>query len=398
MIGAYIGAQIPDQEGRSLAHPWTTISSPSYGPLVSSDTYTNSQTSEYESAFESSLPLATETPPTIILPAGTGFIVTTVRPRITNPPATAKPPAPEDDDVEAQISRLQWLADLLFAIMNILLVIFMMLGESTNLLGFLLHRHRQVFVTLRRKNRILRSIIEVLLANPILIALPPPTSDEDLNEPAQTASGSTQTEAAACSCVGMQTEAVNYISVGTQTEADTCSSFGMQTEAAICSPVGTQTEAAPCSTVGTQTGVIDSVSVLTQTDPVQHQSIGTQTIPDELPVDQDKVAELEATLAKQRQDSDLIIRNLQASLARMGTECAQLRAQQLRTSRLPFASPSPGMVPTYAGLAYDPHHNPNPEANAQQLARNAAMQQRMYQQQSQQWQTPPGRQGQGHRQ
>lgn len=347
VLGALVGSQISNEEGRTPANHWMTIS-PSYGPLVSSDMYSYPQTAEYVSAYGFFLPLATEAPLTaIISPAATESAAPTCPPSIANPPATANPPEPEDDDVEAQSSRLQWFADFLFGVMIILLVIFMTFGESTNLLGFLLHHHRQVFVAKGRKNRALRSTIAALQANPVLFALPPPTDDEDLDETAQTASGSTQTEAVTC------------------------------------------------SSVGTQTGVTDSASVWTQTDAVKHQSVGTQTIPDALPVDRDEVAELRATLAKQRQESDLIIRNLQASLARLGTESGQLRAQLLRTSRPAFASPPAGVVPTYAGLAYDPHHNPNPQANAQLLAQNAALQQRQYQQ-SPHWPPPPG--WQGHRQ
>lgn len=349
---AFLGTYLPAKESPSPANYWITISPPSGAPLPPT---MYPSPAEFVSAFGFFLPLATEAPlaaaATTTEPAAVATesvaaesAAATSRPRITNPPATANPPEPEDDDVEAQSSRLQWLADISFGVMIILLVIFMTLGESTNLLGFLLRHHRQVFVAKGRKNRALRSTIAALQANPVLFALPPPTSDEDLDEPAQTASGSTQTEAV------------------------------------------------PYASVGTQTGVADSASVWTQTDAVNHQSVATQTIPDAPPADRDEVAELRATLAKQRQDSDLIIRNLQASLARLGAESGQLRAQLLRASRPAFASPPTGVGPNYAGLAYDPHHNPNPQANAQQLAQNAALQQRQYQQ-SQHWPHPPGWQG-----
>lgn len=372
---AFLGTYFPDKEGLIQANYWTTISPPCEAPLPP---IMSPSPAEFGSAFGFLLPPTTVAPPLPTTEPGTvaaesvaapaEFAAATSRPRITkppaisrpritnppatsrpgitNPPATANPSEPEDDDVKAQSSRLQWFADVLFSVMMMLLALFMSFGESTNLLGFFLHHHHQVFVAKGRENRALRSTIAALQANPVLFALPPPTSDEDLDEPAQTASGSTQTEAV------------------------------------------------PYSSVATQTGVPDSATVWTQTDAVNHQSIGTQTIPDASPpADCDEVADLQATLAKQRQDSDLIIRDLQTSLARLGTESQQLRAQLLRASRLPaFASPPAGVVPTYAGLAFDPHHNPDPQANARQLAQNTALQQRQYQQ-SQPWPHSPGWQG-----
>ncbi len=375
---AFLGAQLPDNR-QSPASNWRTISpsGPSPPPALkypasaeyisaydflfpsALPTPTEKTAQMYQDAFQVLLRYETDPPAVTTDPpaAATDSPVAAAKKSRANPPATANPPEPEDDDVEAQSSRLQWFADFLFGVMIILLVIFMTLGEPTNFLGFLLSHHRQVFVARGRKNRVLRSTIAALQANPVLFALPPPTSDEDLNDIAKYASGSTQTEG------------VTYTSVGTSTQA----------------------EEATYASAGTQTGATDSASVATQTDAVNYQSVGTQTIPDALPADRDEVSELRAALAKQRQDSDSIIRNLQASLARLGTESGQLRAQLARTSRPAFASPPTGVVPTYAGLAYDPHHNPNPQANAQQLAHNAALQQRQFQ--PPHWPQPPGWQG-----
>ena len=384
VLGAFLGAQIPEREGRNLAYPWMPISSPSSSPLMALDTDIYQQGSQHATESGFFLLLATETGfPSNILPAATESDAATIAPSIDNLPDTVIFPELEDDDEETQSSQPKWLIDPFFAVTDILLAIFMTFGTSTNLLGFLLQHLRQVFVAIGRKNRALRWKIAALQASPVHSPLPQPTSDENLDEPAHTASGSTQTEATTCS------------SFGTQTEAATCSSFGTQTEAAAGSSIGTQTEAVAGSSVGTQTGDIDSASVWTQTDAVQYQSIGTQTTPDAVPEDSSQVAELRATLAKQRQDSDAMIRGLQASLARLGSENSQMRAQLLRTSRLPVASPSPGGTPTYAGLAYDPHHNPNPEANAQQLAQNQAMQQQRLYQTPPRWQPSPGWQGRG---
>lgn len=434
MLGAFLGSQIPEREGRNLAYPWMTVSTPSPRPPVALDTDMYQHASQYESGSDFFLPLATETTfPSDILPAVTESDAATIAPSIDNLPETVILPELEDDaetvifpeleddDEETQSSQLKWLIDPFFAVTNILLAIFMTFGQSTNLLGFLLQHHRQVFVAIGRKNRALREKIAALQASPVLFPIPQPTSDEGLDEPAHTASASTQTGAATCTSLGTQTEAAICSSLSTQTEAAPCCSVGMQTEAAAGSSVGTQTEAAagssvgtqteaaagpskgtqteaaPYSSVGTQTGDTDSASVWTQTDAVQYESVGTQTTPDAAPEDSAQVTELRATLAKQRQDSDVMIRGLQASLARLGSENSQMRAQLLRTQRLPVASPSPGGMPTYGGLAYDPHHNPNPEANAQQLAQNQAMQQqqRLFQQQSPRWQPSPGRQGRG---
>lgn len=407
MLGAFIASQIPDGESRNLAHPWTTISPPSPRPLVSldMDTDTYPQKSQYVSECGFFLPLATETPPpSNILPAITESDATTSPPSIATLFATANFSELEDDDIGIQSFLLEWFVDSFLGLRDLLLL-FMTFGKSTALLGFLfllwillwylLWHHHQVVVALGRKNRALQSKIADLQTNPVLFALPPPTSDEDLDEPAKTVLGSTQTETVACSSVSTQTEVAVCSSVGMQTGAVGCSSVGMQTEVATCCSIGMQTEAATYFSVGTQTGVTDSASVWTQTDPVQHQSVGTQTTSNALPEDSDQVAELRATLAKQRKDSDEIIRSLQASVARLGTETGQLRAQLLRTSRSPVTSPSPGGVPTYAGLAYDPHHNPNPEANAQQLAQNRALQQQRMFQQSPHWQASPGWQGRG---
>lgn len=384
-LAAFLSTTILDMRGLDAPSPWRqptpwrTIAPPAPTPLMSFDEETGPPTSQHVFGCGFYLPLATETPfPSNILPTATEPDAAPSAPSIAHLPEIVISQDLEDDDEEMQDSRQQWIVDSFFAVMNILLAIFMTFGQSTDLLGFVLRRHHQVFVAIGRKNRALRSKIAALQSNPVLFALPPPTSDEYLDEFARTALGSTQTEAA------------------------TCSSLGVQTEAAPCSSIGVQTEAATCSSIGIQTSEAGSVSVWTQTDAVQFQSVGTQATPDAAPEDSALVAELRAALAKQRKDSDDMIRGLQASLARLGAESGQLRAQLARNSRLPVATPSPGGTPTFAGLAYDPHHNPNPQANAQQLAQNMAMQQRLFHQSPQQspqqpprWQPSPGWQGQG---
>ena len=389
VLASFISTQIFSlKEGREVAHPWETVTFHSPRALTFVDAETNPPTSQYVSGCGCHIPLATESPfSTGNLPTGTAADPAILPTAIEAAPATSAPsiadlldsvifPELEVDDEELQSSRQQWLFDSFFAVMNILLVIFMTFGASTNLLGFLLRHHRQAIVTVGRKNLALRYKIAALQAKLLLSALPPPTSDKDLDGPAQTASGSTQTEEATCSSVGIQTEPATYSSVGVQTEAATCS-------------------------VGVQTDDTDSASVWTQTDAVECRSVGTQTTPDAAPEDSALVAELRAELAKQREHSDNAIRGLQASLTRLNQDYQQLRLQMIRAARSPHASPyanspSPGGVPTYGGLAYDPHHNPNPAANAAQLAQNQAMQQQRMLQQAQQsprWQRSPG---QGH--
>lgn len=415
VLASFISTQIFSlKEGTDVAHPWETVTFHSPRAVSFYDAETSPAASQYASGCGCYIPPPVETPfsagnlPTTteadpaILPTATEVAPATSAPGIANLLESVIFPEIEVADEEFQNSRQQWLVDSFFAVMNILLVIFMTFGTSTNLLGFLQRHHHQAFVTVARKNLALRLKTAALQAKLLLSALPPPTSDKDLDGPAQTASGSTQTEEATCSSVGIQTEPATYSSVGVQTEAAPCSSIGVQTEPATCSSIGVQTEPATTCSVGTQTDdTTDSATVWTQTDAVECRSVGTQTTPDAAPEDSALVAELRAELAKQRTDSENMIRSLQASLTRQGKDYQQLRLQMIHGARSPYTSalpnsPSPGGVPTVGGLAYDPHHNPNPAANAAQLAQNQAMQQQRMLQQAQQsprWQPSPG---QGH--
>lgn len=358
-------------------------------------------------------------------------------PTFTNP---SDPPAPEEDDIEEQISRLPWLADLLFAVVEMLLVAFMTLCESSNLLGFFLRHHVQVFVAKGRTIRALRLKIAALQANPVLVALPLPTSDENLNETSRTASTSTQTEATPYSVAQGQTIRALRLKIAALEANPVLVALPPPTtdenlyETGRTASTGTQTEAASYSSIGTQTAGTKYVSVSTQTDPVESPSVGTQTeapasqsastqtspSPDasSATADREELEQLRAEMAetvqlrakmaemvKRKEESDELMKALQSGRADVGRALVELQAQvrklelereqqrQQRQQRqqqqqassgqaFPAGSfmPNPQHAPgTAVRLAPDLHHNPNPEANAQRLARNMERQQEQLQ-------------------